>query len=69
MGGDATDDMMSDMEDDGEEGDMDKGDDEEIEDRVVDLEDALDDLKAEFEKMIPTKVTMKVVTMPRHGHG
>ena len=56
MGGDATDDMMSDMEDDGEEGDMDKGDDaEEIEDRVVDLEDALDDLKAEFEKMMSDK--------------
>ena len=46
---------MSDMEDDGEEGDMDKGDDEEIEDRVVDLEDALDDLKAEFEKMMSDK--------------
>jgi hypothetical protein len=34
---------------------MDKGDDEEIEDRVVDLEDALDDLKAEFEKMMSDK--------------
>jgi hypothetical protein len=55
MGGDAADDMMQDMEDDGEEGDMDKGDDEEIEDRVVDLEDALDDLKAEFEKMMSDK--------------
>ena len=38
-------------------GDMDNGDDsekgeEEIEDRVVDLEDAIDDLKAEFEKMM-----------------
>ena len=49
MGGDATDDMMSDMEDDGEEGDMDKGDDEEIQDRVVGSEDAPDDPKAEFE--------------------
>ena len=55
MGGDATDDMMSDMEDDGEEGDMDGDDAEEIEDRVVDLEDALDDLKAEFEKMMSDK--------------
>jgi len=55
MGGDAADDMMKDMEDDGE-GDMEKGDDdEEIEDRVVDLEDALDDLKAEFEKMMSDK--------------
>lgn len=54
MGGDAADDMIDDMEadDDGEE---DKGDDEEIEDRVVDLEDALDDLKAEFEKMMSDK--------------
>ena len=34
---------------------QDKGDDEEIEDRVVDLEDALDDLKAEFEKMMSDK--------------
>jgi hypothetical protein len=49
MGGDPTDDMMSDIEGgDEEEG----GDDEELEDRVVDLEDALDDLKAEFEKMM-----------------
>ena len=52
MGGDAADDMMGDIEDDGEEM-GDEGDDaEEIEDRVVDLEDALDDLKAEFEKMM-----------------
>ena len=56
MGGDAADDMIDDMEADGEEGDMEKGDDdEEIEDRVVDLEDALDDLKAEFEKMMADK--------------
>ncbi len=50
MGGDPVDDMMGDIEvgDDkeGEEGE------EELEDRVVDLEDALDDLKAEFEKMM-----------------
>ena len=50
MGGDPADDMLGDIEDDGEE-EM-GGDDEEIEDRVVDLEDALDDLKAEFEKMM-----------------
>ena len=55
MGGDAADDMIDDMEA-GDEGDMEKGDDdEEIEDRVVDLEDALDDLKAEFEKMMSDK--------------
>ena len=53
MGGDAGDAMMKDIEADGEEGeDGDIGDEEEIEDRVVDLEDALDDLKAEFEKMM-----------------
>ena len=55
VGGDATDDMVADIE--APAGDMDKGDDsekgeEEIEDRVVDLEDAIDDLKAEFEKMM-----------------
>ena len=56
MGGDAADDMIDDMEAGDDEGDMDKGDDaEEIEDRVVDLEDALDDLKAEFEKMMSDK--------------
>lgn len=54
-GGDATDDMVADIE--APAGDMDNGDDsekgeEEIEDRVVDLEDAIDDLKAEFEKMM-----------------
>jgi hypothetical protein len=56
MGGDPADNMMGDVEVDG--GDMgmdDMGGDEEgggIEDRVVDLEDALDELKAEFEKMM-----------------
>jgi hypothetical protein len=55
MGGDPADDMMGDIEVDG--GDMggdDMGGDEGggIEDRVVDLEDALDELKAEFEKMM-----------------
>jgi hypothetical protein len=55
MGGDAADDMIDDMED-GDEGDMEKDDDaEDMEDRVVDLEDALDDLKAEFEKMMSDK--------------
>lgn len=62
VGGDATDDMMADIEADGteEEGDMDDhhadmGGNEELEDRVVDLEDALDDLKAEFEAMMADK--------------
>ena len=56
MGGDPADDMMKDMEDDGEEGGDDMDDDaEDMEDRVVDLEDALDDLKAEFEKMMSDK--------------
>ena len=53
MGGDPADDMMGDIEADADgEGDMGGDDEEEIEDRVVDLEDALDDLKAEFEKMM-----------------
>ena len=55
MGGDAADDMIADIEDDGEEGEEDKGDDEDLEDRVVDLEDALDDLKAEFDGMMSDK--------------
>ena len=52
---DTTDDLMKDLEGDGEEGDDDMGDaedDADVEDRVEDLEDALDDLKAEFEKMM-----------------
>ena len=49
---DATDDMMGDMEADDEA--EEEGDDD-MEDRVVDLEDALDDLKAEFEKMMADK--------------
>jgi len=53
MGGDPADDMMGDIEADADgEGDEGGDDEEEIEDRVVDLEDALDDLKAEFEKMM-----------------
>ena len=54
LGGDAADDMIDDIEAD-EEGlsmeDEHEGD-EEIEDRVVDLEDALDELKAEFEALM-----------------
>ena len=50
MGGDPADDMMGDIEA-GDDEDED-GEEEELEDRVVDLEDALDDLKAEFEKMM-----------------
>ena len=53
MGGDAADDMIADIED--GEGEEDKGDDEDLEDRVVDLEDALDDLKAEFDGMMSDK--------------
>ena len=55
MGGDPADDMMADlgMDDEGEEGDMDdEGEEGDMEDRVEDLEDALEDLKAEFEKMM-----------------
>ena len=59
MGGEPGPDMLKDIEADGddEDGVMDMGDEgeegeEELEDRVVDLEDALDDLKAEFEKMM-----------------
>jgi hypothetical protein len=54
LGGDAADDMIDDIEAD-EQGlavEDDEADDEEIEDRVVDLEDALDELKAEFEKIM-----------------
>lgn len=56
-GGDATDDMIGDIEaDKGEEnGDDADHDGEDMEDRVVDLEDAIDDLKAEFEKMMSDK--------------
>ena len=57
IGGDPADDMMSDVEagadeegeDEGEEGEEGEGD---IEDRVMDLEDALDELKAEFEALM-----------------
>ena len=55
IGGDASDDFVSDIEADGDEGEegeehMDgEGD---VEDRVQDLEDALDDLRAEFEQLM-----------------
>jgi hypothetical protein len=54
VGGDPTDDMLGDIEASDDEDDMgdDMGGDEELEDRVVDLEDAIDDLRAEFEKMM-----------------
>ena len=53
VGGDATDELIKDVSAE-EEGDMEAGEEgeEEMEDRVVDLEDALDELKAEFEKMM-----------------
>jgi len=54
VGGDPTDDMLGDIEADDEEN-MDMGDEEgseDLEDRVVDLEDAIDELRAEFEKMM-----------------
>ena len=52
IGGDAGDDMIDDLEagDEGDEEDM--GGEEDLEDRVVDLEDALDELKAEFEALM-----------------
>lgn len=58
MGGDETDELEMDisMDDEGSEMDtdmdMDDEGEEELEDRVVDIEDALDELKAEFEKMM-----------------
>jgi len=58
MGGDATDDMIGDLgAEDGEDDEVDfdmggEGEEGDVEDRVVDLEDALDELKAEFDKMM-----------------
>ena len=49
---DAGDEEADDMDMGDEEGEEDEGDDGDVEDRVEDLEDALDDLKAEFEKMM-----------------
>ena len=45
-------DDFSDEEGDEEEGDEEEGDEEGLEDRVMDLEDALEDLKAEFEQLL-----------------
>jgi hypothetical protein len=45
-------DMGMDMGDEEDEGEEDEGEEGDMEDRVEDLEDALDDLKAEFEKMM-----------------
>ena len=63
MGGDASDDLMMDVESEetgmqededfaDEEGMSDMGGDEDLEDRVVDLEDKLDELMAEFEQLM-----------------
>lgn len=55
IGGDATDDFIDDVEAGDEEGGEEFGDEEggeDLEDRVVDLEDALDDLRAEFEALL-----------------
>ena len=48
IGGDATDDFI----DDAEAGDEEEGTDGELEDRVMDIEDALEELKAEFEELL-----------------
>ena len=53
IGGDPTDDMVDELEmDDEEDMSMDDEESSDMEDRVVDLEDAIDDLRAEFEKMM-----------------
>ena len=54
LGGDAADDMIDDIEADEEGLSMEADDDmdDDMEDRVVDLEDALDELKAEFEALM-----------------
>ena len=52
MGGDADDDMMGDLGMDDEGGEIDMDSEGDVEDRVQDLEDALEDLKAEFEAMM-----------------
>ena len=48
FGGDASDDFIDDVED----SDSEEGGEEELEDRVMDLEDALEELKAEFEQLM-----------------
>ena len=53
IGGDASDDFVSDIDAGDDEGDEEgMGGEGDIEDRVVDLEDALDDLRAEFEALM-----------------
>jgi hypothetical protein len=53
IGGDASDDFVSDIDAGGDEGDEEGSEGEgDIEDRVMDLEDALDDLRAEFEALM-----------------
>jgi hypothetical protein len=52
IGGDATDDFIDDMEASDDEESDEADSEEDLEDRVVDIEDALDELKAEFEKMM-----------------
>jgi len=61
VGGDASDDMIDDLEADdmsSDEDDMDMDSEGDLEDRVVDLEDALDELKQEFENMMSGKDDM-----------
>ena len=52
VGGDATDDFLGDIENDDSEEEFDGEGEGDLEDRVVDLEDALDDLRSEFEQMM-----------------
>jgi len=52
LGGDAADDMIDDITADEEGLAVEAEDEEDLEDRVVDLEDALDELKAEFEQIM-----------------
>ena len=54
VGGDATDDMIADIEDekDAEDKGEEKPADADIENKIVDLEDAVEELKAEFEKLM-----------------
>ena len=52
LGGDAADDLISDITADEEGLAVEADDEEDLEDRVVDLEDALDELKAEFEQIM-----------------
>jgi hypothetical protein len=62
--GDAGDDFVSDV-DDGEEGGEGEGD---IEDRVMDLEDALEELKAEFEQLMAGEEHEEEQNPDIHGH-